>query len=109
MDISRNSKRQEVLLLQVILLAQITPAAVEMANATGILAFGANTIIGTSQANTFDVADRNVIAGSFAFYVNFDACIVTEGNPTSIKGNLIGLDKTGTKVLGNSAVGIIVE
>lgn len=84
----------------------------QMANRAGIGNSGAvntpfNTTIGTS-----DVADRNIIAGSFGFrtqdnYVIRAACISSlAAINTSIKNNYIGTDKTGTNALENSQLGI---
>ena len=76
----------------------------QLANRTGIgLSFPINTIIGTS-----DPADRNVIAGSFSWFVTDNygirgACINSFFSAgTTITNNLIGTDKTGSSALGNS-------
>lgn len=74
----------------------------QQANQAGVFAGSSNNLkIGTSE-----VADRNVIGGNF-FYFNESACIaMVRCRDASIKNNYIGVDSTGSKVLGNSLVGI---
>lgn len=76
----------------------------QLANQAGVFINGANnTVIGEAIPSS-----RNVFAGSFCS-INAGASISAFfGNGTSIKGNLIGLDKTGTIGLGNSQIGIQV-
>ena len=79
-----------------------TSGTLQLANQLGVFINGANnTVVGNATP-----AGRNVFAGSFC-QINAGASITTYvGNGTSIKGNLIGLDKTGTFALGNSQAGI---
>ncbi len=72
------------------------------ANQCGIyIQSASNTVIGTTN-----VADRNIIAGSF-FYFNASACIeIIQGTNTKIYNNYIGTDKAGGAVLGTSLCGI---
>ena len=83
----------------------------QRANRTGIgLSLPANTIIGTAAPE-----DRNVIAGSFSWFVTDNygirgACISSFFNTgTTITNNSIGTDKTGTFALGNSSAGIVLR
>ncbi len=87
----------------------------QVANRTGIGISGAvnpitNTVIGTQNP-----ADRNIIAGSFAYFINDTsyslrgACICSSYNQsTLIQGNYIGLDASGTYALTNSLAGVLL-
>lgn len=78
-----------------------------LANQIGIYSTALNCCIGTSSANAEpSVADRNIIAGNFKSQSNLSACIQLEGERIVIKNNYIGTNKSGTKALGNSEVGI---
>lgn len=61
----------------------------------GIQVNGTNTLIGGSTVN-----ERNIISG------NYSSGIFTQVTNTTVKGNYIGLDITGTKALGNTQHGI---
>lgn len=81
----------------------------EMANKTGIRLRGTTNTVFNTTIGTSDVADRNLIAGSFAFFAP-RSCggINSLGNVgTSVVNNYIGTDRTGTVALGNSNAGII--
>jgi hypothetical protein len=87
----------------------------QMANRTGIALAAPgnfdpiNTVIGTPAP-----ADRNLIAGSLTTrgvdsYGVRGACIFSFfGINTTIQNNYIGTDKTGTKALGNSLLGLVL-
>ena len=86
---------------------------VQMANRTGIGISGAtnaitNTIIGSPVP-----ADRNLISGSFAFFLQDDysvqgaALCSVFNSGTLIQGNYIGVDHNGTQELGNSVMGVV--
>lgn len=78
-----------------------------LANRQGISLGAPNSTIGIGSG---DLSDRNVISGSFDAASALGSCIkVLTSNNTQIKGNLIGTDKNGKKVLGNSQVGIFTE
>ena len=87
----------------------------EMANRTGI---GISGLIGTCFNTTIGtpaVADRNVIAGSFSWFLTDSYGIRGAGissffnEGTTITNNSIGTDKTGSLALGNSSVGILLR
>ena len=86
-----------------------------MANRTGI---GISGLIGTCFNTTIGtpaVADRNVIAGSFSWFLTDSYGIRGAGissffnEGTTITNNSIGTDKTGSYALGNSSVGILLR
>ncbi len=67
------------------------------------------TIIGTPN-----IADRNIIAGSFGYFIKDyyglrGACICSSNSGgTTIQNNYIGLDVTGSKALGTSQCGVMI-
>ncbi len=72
-----------------------------LANQIGILPFGNNVLIGGESPQ-----DRNLITGSFAAFED-GAEILNAGFELLIQGNLIGVDATGTRALGNSLTGVL--
>jgi parallel beta-helix repeat protein len=73
----------------------------QLANRAGLISTNsAGVLVGSSSP-----ADRNLFAGSFEFFVNGYMASVG-GAGTTVKGNLFGLDRTGTYALGNSVTGI---
>jgi hypothetical protein len=73
----------------------------QLANRAGLISTNsAGVLVGSSSP-----ADRNLFAGSFEWFVSGVMASVG-GTGTTVKGNLFGLDRTGTYALGNSVTGI---
>lgn len=75
----------------------------EMANATGIRIGEDNNSVGSEEP-----ADLNLIAGSFATFLDNSSLKIESCSSAVIQGNLIGVDKTGNHALGNSQIGVNV-
>ena len=76
----------------------------EMANKTGISMSGSLNTVFNTAIGTSDVADRNLVASSFAFFTLGGDSIVTTSNvgTTIVNNYYIGADRRGTFALGNS-------
>jgi hypothetical protein len=76
----------------------------QLANRAGLITTGSNGVLVGSPLPQ----DRNLFAGSFEFFANgFMARI--GGTGSVVKGNLFGLDRTGSYALGNSVSGLRLE
>jgi hypothetical protein len=78
---------------------------VQNANKTGILIIQGDS----NQIGTFNVEDRNLIGGSFSDFLGGAGVTIAGGFGNSIQGNIIGLNRSGNEVLGNSVNGVFVS
>jgi CSLREA domain-containing protein len=69
---------------------------------TGVIANGGRTLIGANADGVADDAERNVISG------NLQAEIALGNELNVVAGNYIGLDVSGTAVLGGATSGVII-
>jgi len=79
-----------------------TDGTAEMANVQGVYMFNApGAIVGRPN-----LGDRNLFAGSIGLSMGDSCLTIASTSNAVIQNNLIGTDKTGTKALHNSVVGI---
>lgn len=84
----------------------VTPPLPGFLRSNGVFAWtGGNTIGGTTADK------RNLISGNNFATTLLDSGIALRGfgSPTLVQGNLIGTDRTGTKVLGNVGYGVLID
>jgi titin len=76
----------------------------QLANAIGILAINADQIVIGGNGPS-----RNLIAGSFSFFLGGSCISLADCLNVPILFNLIGTDRTGTQALGNSINGLFID